>query len=213
MQKALQKAGLSLNLENKTLNLETLKAKLNNLPTPPANGWDRVRLEQVAQVIAGQSPQSQFYNDKQEGLLFFQGKKDFDIKYLQNSKIYTSQITKESVKNDILMSVRAPVGDVNLNPYEKICIGMGLAAIRAENYNFLFYCIFHNKNLFAGKKGIAFESINIDEIKNTKIPLPPLEIQEQIISLVETIQTHITSLDEAKNTLATQKQNILKDAL
>ncbi|MBS4234808.1 hypothetical protein CVU14613_00450 [Campylobacter vulpis] len=133
--KILQKAELT----------QSIHSLIASLPTPPKHGWERVRLGQVSQVIAGQSPQSQFYNDRQEGLLFFQGKKDFGEKYLQNSNVWTSQITKESVKNDILMSVRSPVGDVNLNPYEKICIGRGLAAIRAENYAFLFYCILHNK--------------------------------------------------------------------
>uniref|UniRef100_UPI002614F1D2 restriction endonuclease subunit S n=1 Tax=uncultured Helicobacter sp. TaxID=175537 RepID=UPI002614F1D2 len=190
-----------------------LKALLDSLPTPPPQGWERVRLGQVSQVIAGQSPQSQFYNDRQEGLLFFQGKKDFGEKYLQNSNVWTSQITKESVKNDILMSVRAPVGDVNLNPYEKICIGRGLATIRAENYAFLFYCILHNKNLFVGKQGMAFESINVDEIKNTKIPLPPLEAQEKIISAIERIESKMHLLDSSLPSLDSKKGEILQHFL
>ena len=89
-------------------------------------------------------------------------------KYLNHSHIYTSQITKESVKNDILISVRAPVGDVNLNPHEKICIGRGLAAIRSENYKFLFLCIHYNKHLFISNQGMAFESIATLVLRHTK---------------------------------------------
>ncbi|WP_333721376.1 restriction endonuclease subunit S [Campylobacter upsaliensis] len=113
----------------------------------------------------------------------------------------------------MLMSVRAPVGDVNLNPYEKICIGRGLAAIRAENYAFLFYCILHNKNLFVGKQGMAFESINIDEIKNTKIPLPPLEAQEKIISAIERIELMINVAKERKETFQSKISSYIQNAL
>ena len=81
--------------------------------------WELVKLGDIATIIAGQSPNSDFYNEDERGLPFFQGKKDFGKIFLNLPHIWTTQITKESEKNDLLMSVRAPVGDVNLNPFEK----------------------------------------------------------------------------------------------
>ena len=100
-------------------------------------------LGEIANIIAGQSPQSEYYNSEGLGLPFYQGKKEYGEKYLLSPSVWTSSITKESVKGDILMSVRAPVGDINLNPYEKICIGRGLAAIKSNSddvmQNYLYY--------------------------------------------------------------------------
>jgi len=76
--------------------------------------WKLVKLGDITKVIAGQSPKSENYNDKENGLPFYQGKKDFGRKYLKEPTVWTTQVTKKSIKNDILMSVRAPVGDVNI---------------------------------------------------------------------------------------------------
>lgn len=167
----------------------------------------------MAEVIAGQSPKSEFYNNKKEGLPFYQGKKDFGTHTLKPSEVYTSEITKESLKNDILMSVRAPVGDVNLNPYEKICIGRGLCAIRAQNYKFLFLCIHHNKHLFMGNKGLTFKSISTPELRNTKIPLPPKRAQEQIASVIEHLEQEMRTLKTQIIALESQKQEVLEKHL
>ena len=81
--------------------------------------WPLMRLGEVAEIIAGQSPRSEFYNGSEKGLPFYQGKKEFGDIYLSTPTIWTERITKQSIKNDILMSVRAPVGNVNINPFEK----------------------------------------------------------------------------------------------
>ncbi|WP_165381736.1 restriction endonuclease subunit S [Avibacterium paragallinarum] len=150
-----------------------------------------VRLGEVAEIISGQSPESRYYNELGEGLLFYQGKKDFGFIYLEKINIYTSSITKRSTKDDILMSVRAPVGDVNINPFDEICIGRGLAAIRPKldviKQRYLFAFIQGNKDLFQGKQGMAFSSISRSELENQKIPLPSLEIQQQIVTECEKI--------------------------
>lgn len=180
---------------NKAISLNLSSTSRENIESLWGNcKYELVKLGEIAEVIAGQSPQSQFYNNNQEGLLFFQGKKDFGERFLQNSNVWTTQITKESYKNDILLSVRAPVGAVNLNPYDKICIGRGLAAIRAKNFNFLFILMQYNKKMFVGKQGMAFESINTSEIKNIKIPLPPLEIQKQIVAECEKVEEQYNTI-------------------
>ena len=171
--------------------------------------WKLVKLREVAEIVAGQSPKSEFYNENQKGLPFYQGKKKFGDKYLSEPTIWTEKITKQSIKSDILMSVRAPVGNVNINPFERICIGRGLAAIRArENVlpNYLFNFLDNNQLLFTGHKGMSFDSISTsDELPEIKIPLPPPDVQKQIVGECDTVDQQT---DQAREAITTVKQEI-----
>ena len=73
-------------------------------------GWKVKKLGEVCEVIVGQSPESRYYNINSEGLPFYQGKKEFIYKYIGEPTKWTTKITKIAQKDDILMSVRAPVG-------------------------------------------------------------------------------------------------------
>lgn len=162
--------------------------------------WDLVKLGDVTEIIAGQSPPSQFYNEQGKGLPFYQGKKDFGQIYLTEPAVWTTQITKESIENDILVSVRAPVGDVNINPFNKICIGRGLAAIRTGNaviQKFLFELMAQNKKIFQGHQGAAFESISRADLTEIKIPLPPLSVQAQIAAECEATDATVAQAQAA----------------
>jgi restriction endonuclease S subunit len=167
--------------------------------------WEWVKLGKVAEVIAGQSPESINYNELGNGLPFYQGKKDFGERFLNDPTVWTTQITKEAIKNDILMSVRAPVGDINLNPLDKICIGRGLAAIRGNSevyQRYLFEIIHQNKSLIKGNQGMVFESVSRNDLIDIKIPLPPLSVQQQIVAECEAIESAVSEarklIDEAK---------------
>ena len=154
--------------------------------------WNVKKLEEIAEVIAGQSPDSSNYNEIADGLPFYQGKKDFGKIFLNAPVVWTTQITKVSIQNDLLISVRAPVGDVNFNPFEKICIGRGLAAIRTSNIKtqkFLFEYIQTNQDLFKGNVGTTFESISTGDLREIKIPIPPLSIQEKIVQECEAVDS------------------------
>lgn len=169
--------------------------------------FEIVKIEDVAEVISGQSPESSNYNDKGEGLPFYQGRTDFGQIYLEAPTKWTTQITKEAYKNDILMSVRAPVGPVNIAT-EKICIGRGLAAIRPkENIEqfYLFYMLRSLNGIIKGNGGAVFDSISRDQIKEIEIPLPPLEIQQQIVAEIEGYQKII---DGAKQVINNYKPTI-----
>lgn len=156
-----------------------------------------VKLGEVASVISGQSPESKFYNDKKEGLPFFQGKKDFGEKFITEPTIWTSYTTKESLKDDILISVRAPAGDVNINPFDKICIGRGLAAIRLSDFNVQRYLFNYLRiNKISGHLGATFDSISRDELTETKIPLPPLDVQKSIVAECEQIDAEYQNAQE-----------------
>ena len=163
--------------------------------------FEIVKIEDVAEVISGQSPESSNYNDKGEGLPFYQGRTDFGQIYLEAPTKWTTQITKEAYKNDILMSVRAPVGPVNIAT-EKICIGRGLAAIRPkENIEqfYLFYMLRSLNGIIKGNGGAVFDSISRDQIKEIEIPLPPLEIQQQIVAEIEGYQKIIDGAKQVVN--------------
>jgi type I restriction enzyme M protein len=166
-----------------------------------------VKLDDIAEIISGQSPESQFYNNRGEGHPFYQGRTDFGEIYLEKPTKWTTHITKEAFKDDILMSVRAPVGPVNIST-EKICIGRGLAAIRPnENVSlyYIFYILRSLNGIIKGNGGAVFDSISREQIKELEIPLPPLEIQEQIVKEIEGYQKII---DGAKMVVDNYKPTI-----
>ncbi|MGH2553198.1 MAG: N-6 DNA methylase, partial [Chitinophagaceae bacterium] len=152
-----------------------------------------VKLGEVAEVISGQSPESEFYNNKKEGMPFYQGRTEFGEIFIGEPKTWTTKITKTAIKDDILMSVRAPVGPVNIATQE-ICIGRGIAAIRPNEKilkTFLFTFLKSIQENIKGNGGAVFDSINRNQIMDLEIPLPPLSIQQQIVSKIESYQAII----------------------
>jgi type I restriction enzyme M protein len=166
-----------------------------------------VELKEVADVISGQSPSSEFYNDNADGLPFYQGKTEFTEMYIGAPTKWTTEITKEAFENDILMSVRAPVGPVNYAT-QHICIGRGLAAIRVKEKikkDFLFYLLKSQEGKIKGNGGAVFDSISRNKIEAIQIPLPPLSIQEEIVAEIEGYQKII---DGAKMVVENYKPKI-----
>ncbi len=153
------------------------------LTIPENYEFKEFKLSEVAEIIMGVSPEGSSYNTK-EGMHFHQGSKYFGDFYLNNSMTFTTKPKKISLKNDIVLSVRAPVGPINLNMFDEICIGRGLAAIRANEeiikYEYLFYYLYENQNLFIGNQGATISSINKNEISEFKIKVPDIKTQEKI---------------------------------
>ena len=165
--------------------------------------WEVKKLGDVCEVIAGQSPAGKYYNKIGEGLPFYQGKKEFTDKYLGEPTTWTTNVTKEAQKDDILMSVRAPVGPINFST-QNICIGRGLAAIRASKIidkDFLFNFLLKHENELVGNTGAVFNSINKTQIKNINIHLPSLPEQKRIVAI----------LDEAFESIARAKESAEKN--
>lgn len=176
------------------------------------------KLSEVCTIIAGQSPDSKYYNTNGEGLPFFQGKADFGELY-PSIRVFCSQPTKIAEKDDILLSVRAPVGPTNLAPC-KVCIGRGLTAIRPgkellTKYVLLFFRFFQAQLENQGT-GTTFKAITQDIVKNLDIPVPAIEMQEAIVSRVEELFSQldngVETLNKAKQQLAVYRQAVLKDA-
>lgn len=152
--------------------------------------WPMVELGEICEIISGQSPDGKNYNDLGNGTPFYQGRTEFTEKYIGNPSKWTTQETKIAEKGDVLISVRAPVGPVNIST-KRICIGRGLAAIRPSDKISLDYLFSNLKNIettIKGNGGAVFDSINKKDIESIKIPLPPMEVQKKIVEEIEGYQ-------------------------
>jgi type I restriction enzyme M protein len=178
--------------------------------------WNLVKIGDVFNIVAGQSPKSENYNQVGNGLPFYQGKKDFGLIYLNKPTVWTTQVTKEANKDDLLISVRAPLGDVNFNPFDKICIGRGLAAIQHESLllkKYLFEYLVSHQFIFEGYKGATFEAISTDDLRQIKIPLPPLEIQEEIVKACQAIDEEFEKAETIIKSEKEKIENLMKHTL
>lgn len=160
------------------------------------HGWKSLPLSQAADVVMGQSPPGSSYNKSGEGIPFFQGKAEFGPKY-PSVRQWTTAATKFAKANDILISVRAPVGPTNIADQD-CAIGRGLAAIRAHSELSQEYLIWYLKHveadIAAKGKGSTFDAISGAELRSIVINLPPLDEQRRIVS---TLEDHLSRLDKA----------------
>ena len=192
------------------------------MPTPFSNdlprGWVRTTLEEISEIILGQSPPSSTYNTDGKGLPFYQGKLEFGKRYPTPRKWCTAP-KKIAEKGDIFISVRAPVGPTNLCP-EKSAVGRGLAAIRGlggiESF-FILYLIRRFENEIASKgTGTTFDAITGSQLKTFGIPLPPLAEQQRIVAKLETLFTQLDAavdgLKKAQVQLQRYRRSLLKAA-
>jgi type I restriction enzyme S subunit len=180
--------------------------------------WEVVRLNdrKLAVVIMGQSPPSRKYNKEGKGIPFLQGKMEFgDIYPLPI--IYCSQPIKIAEQNDILISVRAPVGDVNIAPY-RLCIGRGLASIRfnpeTANYWFYFYYLQRIKSSLENLgKGSTFKAITKDDLENLKMVYPPLPEQQKIAEILSMFDKAIQKTNEIIAKTERLKKGLMEELL
>lgn len=176
---------------------------MNRIASLPI-GWQLKKLGEVCQIIMGQSPPSNTYNSNGIGLPFFQGKAEFTELYPIVEK-WCDTPNKIAEPNDILLSVRAPVGTTNLVNV-KCCIGRGLAAIRFDNYKYVFYFLKSiEQELDSKGTGTTFRAISGETIRNTEIPIPtPLE-QQAIVAKIEEL---LSELENGKQQLLTAQQQL-----
>lgn len=156
------------------------------------NEWFSKKLDLVSNVTMGQSPDSKNYTDNPNDYILVQGNAD-----MQNGRVvprvWTTQVTKLAEKGDLILSVRAPVGDVGKTDYN-VVLGRGVAAIRGND--FLFYLLSRMKQTNYWAKfstGSTFESINSSDIKSAEICLPSQEEQSAIGSLFRTLDELLAS--------------------
>ena len=174
-------------------------------------GWKKVKLGEVAEINMGQSPKSEFYNTEGKGLPFLQGNRTFGYRFPKIDTYCTNPI-KIAKKGEILFSVRAPVGDINI-ANQDICIGRGLAALKAKNDNniFLFYLLnYFKEEILNSEAGTVFGSINKNDLKNLEILLPPLEEQKAIASVLSSLDDKIDLLHRQNQTLEKMAETLFR---
>ena len=146
-------------------------------------------LSRLSVIDMGSSPDSKTYNEEGKGLPFYQGKTEFGEMIIGDAVMYCSAPVKIAQANDVLMSVRAPVGTVNLAK-EECCIGRGLASIRAIDGKsealFLFFALrIMEKEIEAMGVGSTFKAINKNALFSVQIPEASLELQSAFVLLAQ----------------------------
>ena len=144
-------------------------------------------LQDIAEITMGQSPDGSTYNKKQVGMRFFQGRAEFGHRF-PRERLYTSDPKRVAKKNDILMSVRAPVGNINIAVHD-CCIGRGLASIRSKYtyHSFLFYAMLALRQYLDrfNSEGTVFGAINKEALNTLPVDIPSeekIKNFEQIVS-------------------------------
>ena len=158
-----------------------------------------VKLGDIAEITMGQSPDSSYYNENGEGLPFYQGVSDFGEVFPSPSK-FSTKPKKIAQKGDILIGVRAPVGDINISN-EDCCIGRGIASIRPNNKKYsrdflYFHLLSQNKYLNSQATGSTFKAISRSVLENILVPKITLEVQENIAYTIASIRKLIAKRRE-----------------
>ncbi|MEQ1298465.1 restriction endonuclease subunit S [Acinetobacter soli] len=161
---------------------ELMESELGEVP----KGWEVSTIENCFHVVMGQSPKGETYNENQQGKIFFQGRAEFGWRY-PSPRLYTTDPKRIAKMNDILLSVRAPVGDMNV-ALDECCIGRGLAALshKSNHFSYSYYLLKSLKNkfdLFNGE-GTVFGSINQKDLKNITLIEPNRNLIDRFAELV-----------------------------
>ena len=187
-------------------NGQFVDSELGKIP----KGWKVGYLSEIADIIMGQSPNGSTYNENGEGIIFYQGRAEFGTRF-PSIRLFTTNPTRIAPANSILISVRAPVGDINIT-HKECCIGRGLASAvsRTNKSAFLLYTLFSLKSDLDrfNAEGTVFGSINRKTLESLKILVPT----NDIISKFEAI---VASMDQQILTLHLESENlkILRDTL
>lgn len=175
------------------------------------NKWREVTLGEIADINMGQSPKSVHYNQIGEGTEFLQGNRTFGRIY-PYFDTYTTKVTKLVDKGDILFTVRAPVGDINI-ANSQICIGRGIVGIRSkENQEFLYYSLLYNKeSLKTAENGTTYGSVNKADLNNFKFRIPNTKMQEKIANVLSTYDKLIENNNRRIEVLEQTAEEIYKE--
>ncbi|MBQ3139951.1 MAG: restriction endonuclease subunit S [Ruminococcus sp.] len=173
-------------------------------------GWRKVKLYEIADIVMGQSPKSEFYNNDKHGLPFHQGVGSYSTRFVVDDT-YSTSFTKIAETGSILFSVRAPVGRLNLTK-NKIVIGRGLSAMNHKYglQSFLFYMLkerFYKDNIVGN--GSIFASISKNELLSQEFIVSDDELTKHYNAIVSDIDRKIESLDSQLQLLTEARDRLL----
>ena len=158
-------------------------------------GWEKKPLDELADITMGQSPESRYYNNEGTGLPFHQGVTDFGVRF-PSHETYCTLKARIARPGDILFSVRAPVGRINITLNE-IVIGRGLSAIRSktEQQNWLFYALksyFFKEDMMGG--GAIFAAITKKDLHKVELVVPTMQLVSMFQEYAQPIDREIEVL-------------------
>jgi type I restriction enzyme, S subunit len=183
-------------------------------------GWTQAKLGEVADVVAGQAPPGTSYNADGHGLPLYQGKTDFGSVLLRPPRVWTTRPARLAEADDVLVSVRAPVGPTNMAS-AACAIGRGLAAVRGRqgmNQRYLLYAIRASaERLQAMATGTTFSAITTSVLRDHVVPVAPAAEQDRIVEAIEEqfsrLDAAISALERARGSIARMRTSIFHSAL
>ena len=166
-------------------------------------GWYVSSIDKSFKVVMGQSPKGDTYNDRGDGTLFYQGRAEFGWRF-PSPRLYTTDPKRMANKGDVLMSIRAPVGDLNI-ALNDCCVGRGLCSLRHDSGSttYTYYLLKQLQikfDTFSGE-GTVFGSINQKDLKSIQFIAPVHEIINAYIGLAEPLDKEIQSKEIENKTL------------
>lgn len=178
-------------------------------------GWEWMRLGEYVYLEMGQSPSSDYYNQQMNGLPFFQGKADFGDTY-PTARYWCTQPQKYAFPGDILLSVRAPVGPVNIANIE-CCIGRGLAALRplasASTRYLLTLIRAFEEALVSLATGTTFAAVSKEDVSSLVVCIPPLAEQHRIVAKVDELMALCDQLEQQQTNNIEAHQTLVETLL
>ena len=171
--------------------------------------WEQRKLSDITEIVMGQSPSSKNYTDNPNDNILVQGNADLkDGKVVP--RLWTKEITKTIDKDGIILTVRAPVGDVARTDY-KVVLGRGVAGIKGNDYIYQFLQKLQNNRYWVSlSSGSTFESINSNDIKDLIIDIPSVEEQTKISMLLNNVNSIITLHQRKLEKLKLAKKALLQ---
>jgi len=158
-------------------------------------GWRRGKLGEEFDLVMGQSPKGESYNEDGNGMVFYQGKTDFGFRFPTN-RLFTTEPNRKANFLDTLVSVRAPVGAINM-ANEQCCIGRGLSSVRHKTmaFSYTYYLMKSLENVFKGfeSEGTVFGAINKSNFENIEILIPETKIISEFGQTINPIDYKILS--------------------
>lgn len=179
--------------------------------------WNVKRLKEVVDVHMGQSPSSSDYTEEGLGFPFLQGNADFG-NYSPTPRVWCSEVKKVCLKNDVLLSVRAPVGAVNVAS-ASYGIGRGLCAIRSKsNYQYWYYFLSSvSSYLNSIATGSTYVAVSIEDVRNTMTSVPPAHEQAEIAAYLndrtEKMDCIVTAINYQIEKLKDLRKALINDAV
>ena len=177
----------------------------------PQSEWQIGKLSEIAEITMGQSPDGSSYNENKMGVVFYQGRAEFGFRF-PTQRLFTTQPKRMAKRNDILLSVRAPVGDINV-ANENCCIGRGLAAIHSKDnhQSFLLYTMYSLKEKLGiyNAQGTVFGCINRDALNDLEIVIPPKDVIDKFEKIASSLDAKIAEKNAESTHLTQIRDTIL----